>query len=437
MAHRYRYELARSIALAFVSGPMDVHSLVRNGSKIVGSRRRWIQSLATILAATFASEVRPPMRLVAKIVYSNEGFQKWCERYRPGSLRQAIDHSVMDALPAARNWSLPPLPTVGELSGWLGIAASDLHWFTTRHYRMHDPSNGHYLYRAIHKRSKKWRLIESPKFRLKRVQRRILHDLLERVPIHDAAHGFCRGRSISSFARPHVGKQIVLRVDMQDFFPSIPSSRIQSLFRALGYPEAVANVLAALCTNDVPRRGWPIVTSTKPVDFETYQMYRLPHLPQGAPTSPMLANLCAFRLDCRLSQLAEIAGARYSRYADDLAFSGDDAFSRSIKRFQIQVYSILLEEGFRPHIRKTKVMRRGARQQLAGIVVNDRLNVSRKETDRLKAILTNCVKSGPDSQNRDHHADFRSHLLGRIAFVSSINPDRGERLRLLFDQITW
>lgn len=437
MANRHRFELARSLALAFVSGPMDADSLVHRGSYVIGSRQRWIRSLATFLAAAFASEVRPPRRLVAKIVYTNKGFQKWCDRHRPASIRNSTGPSVMAPIPAARDWPLPAIQTLGELSCWLGITASELNWLTTPPNRMRDSRKGHYLYRPIQKQSGKWRLIETPKARLKEIQRHILHNLLDRVPVHDAVHGFCPGRSIASFARPHVGKQIVLRVDMQDFFPSIPSSRIQSLFRALGYPEPIANGLTALTTNAVPRGAWTTDPSAKPVDFETYQTHRLPHLPQGAPTSPALANLCAFRLDCRLSRLAESAGATYTRYADDLAFSGDESFGRSIKRFQIHVYSVLIEEGFRPHFHKSKVMRSGCQQRLAGVVVNDRLNVPRKEFDRLKAILTNCVHVGIAGQNRANHGDFRSHLLGRIAFVSSINPRRGERLRDIFNQISW
>src|ERR1700733_6552654 len=106
-------------------------------------------------------------------------------------------------------------------------------------------------------------------------------------------------------------------------------------------------------------------------------MYARPHLPQGAPTSPSLANLCAYRLDCRLSGLAASAGAVYTRYADDMAFSGDHAFHRAITRFRHHACATILEEGFSVHHRKSRVMRQGVRQRLAGLVVNDRLNVIR------------------------------------------------------------
>jgi hypothetical protein len=160
-------------------------------------------------------------------------------------------------------------------------------------------------------------------------------------------------------------------------------------------------------------------------------------LPQGAPTSPALANLCAYRADCRLAGLAKSAGAEYTRYADDLAFSGGEAFARSVERFSTHAAAILIEEGFTVNHRKTRIMRQGVRQHLAGLAVNRRANVIRADFDRLKATLTNCIRLGPESQNREAHRNFRSHLDGRIGFVETINPAKGKRLRRLFEEIRW
>jgi RNA-directed DNA polymerase len=171
--------------------------------------------------------------------------------------------------------------------------------------------------------------------------------------------------------------------------------------------------------------------------WEVRALYARPHLPQGAPTSPALANLCAYRVDCRLAGLAKSAGAQYTRYADDLAFSGDEEFERRVERFSTHAAAILHEEGFNVHHRKTRIMRQGVRQHLAGLVANRRVNVIRTDFDRLKATLTNCGRLGPENQNRDGHANFRSHLQGRVAFVESINPAKGKRLRTIFDRIHW
>ena len=96
-----------------------------------------------------------------------------------------------------------------------------------------------------------------------------------------------------------------------------------------------------------------------------------------------------------------------------------------------------MQEGFTVHFRKTRVMRQGVRQYLAGLVTNQRTNVIRADFDRLKATLTNCVRLGPESQNREALPHFRSHLEGRVGFVEMINPARGERLRRLFELIRW
>ena len=114
----------------------------------------------------------------------------------------------------------------------------------------------HYNYRVVAKRQGGFRLIESPQPRLKELQRQILRLILDRVPAHPAVHGFVRGRSIQTFALPHVSRRIVLRMDVQDFFPSICRARVQTIFRMVGYPEAVADLLGGICTNAVPQAAW-------------------------------------------------------------------------------------------------------------------------------------------------------------------------------------
>jgi hypothetical protein len=179
------------------------------------------------------------------------------------------------------------------------------------------------------------------------------------------------------------------------------------------------------------------VLDERDLDHATRQCFRTPHLPQGAPTSPALANLSAQRLDRRLAGLARKPGATYTRYADDLAFSGDERLARCARRFQVRVASLALEEGWEVHTRKSRFMRQGVRQQLAGVVVNVRPSIARQEYDRLKAILHNCVRQGPASQNREGRRDFRAYLVGKVAYVAQINPRRGAMLQELLAQIAW
>jgi hypothetical protein len=218
-------------------------------------------------------------------------------------------------------------------------------------------------------------------------------------------------------------------MDLRDFFPTFAAARIQTLFRNMGYPEPVADLLGGICTNVTPR------DLLNGLSFEARDLYRRPHLPQGAPTSPALANLCCWRVDCRLAGLAASTGATYTRYADDLAFSGSEDLEKRVERFSMHVAAVLLEEGFAVNHRKTRIMRQGVRQHLAGLVVNQHMNVSRANFDTLKATLTNCARLGPESQNLAGHANFRAHLEGRVGFVESINPVRGARLRAILKRI--
>ena len=348
----------------------------------------------------------------------------------------------MQPVTAAAGWDLPAIESIEELAAWFGLTVSELSWFADLKglgYRQKSEKLHHYHYRILPKPSGEIRLIEAPKPRLRELQRHILSGILSRIPPHPAAHGFIKGRSIKTFVRPHVGQHVILRMDLRHFFPSFRAARIQTLFRTMGYPEPVADLLGGICTNCTPRGIWTSYGTTGDYDcrFHARVLYCRPHLPQGAPTSPALANLCTYRADCRLSGLARSAGARFTRYADDLAFSGDEDFERRIERFSTHVAAILLEEGFDVHHRKTRVMRQGVRQHLAGLVVNRHMNIMRPDFDRLKATLTNCVRLGPESQNHEAAGNFRAHLEGRLAFVEMINPAKAKRLRAIFEQILW
>ena len=161
------------------------------------------------------------------------------------------------------------------------------------------------------------------------------------------------------------------------------------------------------------------------------------HLPQGAPTSPALANLCAFALDLRLDGLAHAFGASYSRYADDLVFSGPASLRPQFRALQAWVAAIAHAEGFALHPGKTRCMTQGQQQRVTGVVVNAHPNTPRQDYDQLKACLHQCVLHGPASQNRQHLPDFRSHLLGRIGWVRQFNAARGNKLMELFWRVAW
>jgi RNA-directed DNA polymerase len=386
-------------------------------------------------------------------------------RYRPGRRARPGRPALTDEKPYAfaRYWTLtrkhayiddsrdgdddwlerhglPVLHTPQEIADWLGLRIGQLAWlvhFDLPGQRPATERDAHYVVHWMRKRSGGYRLIESPKPLTRAAQVKILDEILQNVPTHPDAHGFVPGRSIVTNATPHVGRRVLLKFDLENFYPNVRFNRVVAIFRTIGYSREAACWLARLCTSAVP-------TSLRFPDLRLRDAsptapgpYFARHLPQGAPTSPALANLSAFALDTRLSGLAHAYGARYTRYADDLTFSGSREFLRSFPSFIPFVEQVVRSERFRVNRSKRKVLRDNQRQTVTGVVVNERVNVRRADFDRLKAILHNCVHRGPSTQNRGAHPAFAQHLRGRIAHVAQLNPSRGEKLLELYERIDW
>lgn len=350
-----------------------------------------------------------------------------------------LDPPVMGAKPDSLiTFPLLDLATWRDVGLWLCLHDKEIAWFVdckSQQGKMKEEKLHHYRYSWVRKRSGELRLIETPKSRLKNIQRTILREILNHIPPHPCAHGFCRGRSTKTFVAPHIGQEAVLILDLKDFFHSVPIARIGALFRRLGYPRNVAWLLQGFCTNSVSPSlaGKPF----KDLPWNTRRRLQGKHLPQGAPTSAQLANLCAWHLDCRLQGVARRFGFQYTRYADDLAFSGPYSLANMSKFVEALVGGIAIDEGFRLNHRKTRLRLSSERQCLTGIIINEKWNCRRSDWDQLKAILYNCIRYGPGSQNHDDLPDFKAHLQGRLAHMSWLNPSRGEKLRILWDKIVW
>jgi len=423
------------LARAFLAGePADTAVLAR-AQRALGRSWPWLAPLVARYFAAFAGRTRPRHRDAVRFLRQDAPFHRALKQHglRINIVEWVPEPQRTQPAPAARTWALPKIETMADLADWLCLSVPELEWFADLKElgnKLRRPQLEHYRYRLLPKRSGGVRLVEMPRPWLKALQRRILSGILDHVPLHAAAHGFAKGRSIVTFAAPHVGRPALLRLDLEDFFPSFCGARVQAFFRTLGYPETVADLLGGICTNAAPRE-----LAARCGDAQ--DLYRRPHLPQGAPASPALANLMAYRLDCRLAGLAQSAGATYTRYADDLAFSGGDVLRRRAQSFAAHSSAIALEEGFSVNHRKTRVMHQGVRQQLAGIVVNAKISVPRCDIKSLEAILTNCARFGPASQNRAGRSDFCSHLEGRVGFIEMVDQTWGRYLRRLFDAISW
>jgi RNA-directed DNA polymerase len=444
-------KVATVLARAFLAGESTPVSMRARGAVAIGQAAPWLAPLALAVRYEFANDLKPQIHdSLVKYILSYPAFQK---AFEPTEAAPEVRgyfpyHTEMEPiygrLSALR---LPQLPTPGDLADWLEIPFPLLDWFANVPARTRSSGQSrlaHYNYRWMPKRQGGARLIEAPKTKLRDIQRRILCGILNQIPVHAAAQGCVRGRSVIGNASLHVGSPLILKLDLRDFFVSVPGSRIHALFRSIGYPLATTRYLTALTTHRTPvyiLQGMPEQEYASHEQLHRNHLWARRfmngHLPQGAPTSPALANLCAYHMDLRLTGAALTCGAAYSRYVDDMVFScaeGDAARAlRMLKMFQ----EIILEEGFEPNWRKTRRIPAFASQRVTGVVVNTRLNPPRRDFDALKAILTNCQRHGPDSQNRQGLPNFREHLQGRITWIQQLNPEKGRKLQEHFDSIIW
>lgn len=265
---------------------------------------------------------------------------------------------------------------VAELAGRLDLPESQLREIEPRYHRF-----------TIPKRSGGTRTILAPDPRLKALQRRILYRLLARLRAHPAACGFEVGCSIVDNALPHVARKVVIRLDIRDFFGSTTARRVERYFRAIGWQKEPAALLTRLCTHEGA-------------------------LPQGAPTSPRLANLINYKLDARLDGMAAAMGASYTRYADDLTFSSDEpldlrgamnprTLERSLGRRRLneiipRVKQLLSEYGYVLHEGpKLRIMRRHHRQKVTGLVVNEQIALPRKTRRWLRSVEHHVATGRP------------------------------------------
>lgn len=427
MTSNYRQWIATGLAHAFLAdvaqpGGRTPEALHVRARQCLGMNAAWLKPLAVAVAKELGRrwEWHTVPTLAACIHEMPELDDAFDPDHDKPRIRRVLLRPARMVRPAfaLEGLAIPRWDTPADLAKSLGLDMERLEWLMGRSRNFRDqrndrPHSAHYHPLLKSKRSGGLRLIEIPKAELKQVQKRLLAELLDRVPAHESAHGFVKGRGVISHAAEHAGHAVVIACDLREFFNSVGVARVQAVWRTLGYAEGVANALAALTTTRTPLAVRERLIDAGSADFMSAKRLASPHLPQGAPTSPALANLCAFGLDLRLEGLAWRFGAHYSRYADDIVFSGPRQLAAQSRALQGWVEAIARAEGFVLHPRKTRHMPAHRRQQVTGIVVNERPNMERGAYDRLRAQLHAMAAKGCD-------AETWARAQGQVAWASQL-----------------
>jgi len=339
------------------------------------------------------------------ISIKDKGLQEFLDK------NKHLDHRILDFLASyfleMQKRGFRCVFTSSHLAHFLEISTKRLNWLANDKIQ-------HYTCFNIKKRDGGKREIFAPKAYLKGIQRKLLDDLLQKVGLNSHAEGFRKRRSILTNAERHIGKKIVIKMDVKDFFPSISFKRVLGMFISLGHPRQVSLLLTKLVTHNG-------------------------RLPIGAPTSPAIANIVSTRLDKRFSRLGDKMGFDYSRYADDITVSSNNSeINKLIPFFK----EIMREEGFEINEAKMRILRKTGRQKITGIVVNEKPNITKKEIKKLRAVIYNCHHKDIKQEvakwaKKEKHlnnpyaytlSEFKFSLLGKIHFVKMVNPKTGSRL---------
>lgn len=312
---------------------------------------------------------------------------------------------------------LPVLHNVLDLSELMGMPQSDILWLS---YHRKAASIDHYSRFQIPKRKGGFRAIASPKPKMRKAQQWILDNILSKIPTHEAAMAFQAGKSIADNANLHLHQEILIRIDLKDFFPSIKFSRVKGLFKSFGYNEGIASVLALMCTD-------ALRLSAKLEGKQYFVALGDRYLPQGACTSPSITNLICRKLDNRLNKLGDKLDWKYTRYADDMVFSSADK-NADLKHVLGLSKKIIGEENFEVHPDKTMVMRGHQRQTVTGVVVNnDEIRISRRDIRNFRAFLHQYEQNGAAAMTKKLGKDATAYGRGYLAFVQMINPTQAAK----------
>lgn len=323
-------------------------------------------------------------------------------------------HQMQSDTEKLHQFSFPVFENILDFSQKSGFSLSQIRYLA---FNRNVSEKSHYHTFEVSKKSGGKRKISAPKPKLKLFQQWILENILNRISAGEVVHGFTPNKSIVTNAAPHLGKDIVINIDLQDFFPSISYKRVKGLFSKFGYSEQLSTVFALICTQ--------AHTEEVLLDGVKYFVHKGERfLPQGSPASPAISNSIAYKLDKRLQGLAKKFGFVYTRYADDLTFSAGQNSEQNINRLLYFVKKIIKDENFTIHPDKLHIMRRKHQQKVTGIVVNEKLNVERTKLRKFRALLHNIEINGWQNQTWGKAYHLINAIEGYINFVNMVNPSK-------------
>lgn len=324
--------------------------------------------------------------------------------------------------------SLPIYNTVQELAKAMGISVGELRFLA---FSRKNSKINHYKRFKVAKKSGGYRLISAPMPRLKRAQHFILERILNKVIVHPKAHGCVKGKSIVSNAIPHVNKAVVINQDLQNFFPSVTYKRIKGVFKALGYSEKIAVIFSLLCSE-------PKILDISLLGENYFAQRGDRFLPQGSPCSPAITNILCRKMDFRLEGLANKYGFTYSRYVDDITFSGSNEQFKHITTILKYSGKIVRQENFKLHPEKLRVMKRNQKQEVTGIVVNEKININKKSLKRFRALLHQIEQEGVKGKTWNGGPNVLAEIDGFSNYIYQIDKIKGakykEQVRVILEK---
>lgn len=308
------------------------------------------------------------------------------------------------------NNNLPVIFDREHLSLLLGVEynyVNKVMLFNDRFYRVY----------KVKKKNGGYREISIPNVRLRYIQRWILDNILYRISVSEDVTGFVPEKSIVDNATKHTNKELVMAFDIKDFFPSVNIERIFNIFYYYGYTKEISYCLARICTlND--------------------------ELPQGAPTSPYLANIVCRKMDIRIKCLCDKIDADFTRYADDITISG----KKNIIEYLDIIKSIVIDEGFSINNDKTRAMYRNRQQRITGLIVNnnkvsvpkDKIRYLRQQIYYIKKFgVTRHLQKIQSKSNDYCYANIKEHLYGLAYFIKMVDKEKGDKFISDMDKIDW